>query len=80
MDTNDELATEQQLEQIYLDLCNQLHLHLNMLSVDDSLQQLINAAVFTVWCERMADVGDREVFEELLTDCLADEWEEHTIH
>ena len=73
-------VTEEQLEEIYQDLCEQLHKYFDHMSADEALAQLVNAALYTVWCERMAADGDRETFEEVLRESLSEEWEAVTIH
>jgi hypothetical protein len=78
--TTTELATEEQLEELYQDLCEQLYRYFDHLSVDSSMAHMVNAAMFTIWCERMALDGDREIFDSLLQDTLNEPWEEVTFH
>jgi hypothetical protein len=41
---------------------------------------LITDTIFAVFCDRAAELGDREAYEELLTVALEDPWEEYTVH
>jgi hypothetical protein len=41
---------------------------------------LVTAALFRLFAERMCDSGDRETYETVLELALEDEWEEVTIH
>lgn len=41
---------------------------------------ILDAMLLAVFSQRMADVGDRASYEELLNSALEDEWEEHSLH
>jgi hypothetical protein len=42
--------------------------------------ELLSAAVFGVFIERMCDSGDRDEYEAILEEALDTPWEEHTLH
>lgn len=76
VDTLSELDLDQQAEAIaqgILEFCGDLESR----TIDPSI---INAVLLRVFCERMADEGDRQGFEELLEMALEEPWAEHTIH
>ena len=41
---------------------------------------ILNCVLLTVYCDRMAALGDRDLYEEQLDAALEDAWEPHTIH
>ena len=41
---------------------------------------LLTGVMLGVYCDRMADLGDRSIYEEQLEAALEDEWDEHSIH
>jgi len=58
-------------------------------AVDTLCQHLVNKGVnpevlaqtlLLSFAERMCELGDREAYEELLSQALEDEWEEYSIH
>lgn len=42
--------------------------------------ELISAALFSVFVDRMSDSGDREQYDDILQEALDTEWPEHTVH
>lgn len=57
-----------------------LHSFCNSLADQGIDELLIMSAVLTVYAERAADYGDREVYEEQLEAALEEPWDEHTVH
>jgi hypothetical protein len=76
LDSISDLELEQQADaiaQALLEFCE----NLEQKALDPSL---LNAVLLRVFCERMADLGHRQDFEELLEMALEEPWDEHTIH
>ncbi len=57
-----------------------LHGFCNSLAEQGIDEMLIMSAVLTVYAERAADFGDREIYEEQLEAALEEPWDEHTVH
>lgn len=76
LDAISELELEQQAEAIgggLIEFCA----NLESKGIDPAV---LNAVLLRVFCERMADEGDRRGFEELLELALEEPWDQHTIH
>jgi hypothetical protein len=76
LDSISELEIEQQAEAIahgLLEFCD----NLQSKGIDPAV---LNAVLLRVFCERMADEGDRQGFEELLEMAMEEPWDEHTLH
>lgn len=41
---------------------------------------ILNTVLLTIYCERMAYFGDRDLFEEQVSEALETPWDEHTVH
>lgn len=50
------------------------------LEANDVDPEIINAILFSVFFERMQEIGDRQGFEELIEEALELEWAAHTLH
>lgn len=71
-----ELDMEQQVEVVSLALehfCEELEAR----GLEPAM---IDALLLAVFSQRMADLGDRATYEEMLNNALDDPWDEHSIH
>lgn len=72
----DRLTDDQQYEV----LANAIQEMTEKLDLSGADPELISAAVFSVFVERMCASGDREQYEDILQEAMDTDWEEHTVH
>lgn len=68
------------VEQILDGVCEALHTLADTLESQGIDSELITGALFRCFAERMADVNDRETYEEVLEEALETPWEDITLH
>lgn len=68
------------VEQILDEVCIALHTLAETLEEQGIEGDLITGALFRAFAERMADVNDRETYEEVLEEALDTPWEDVTLH
>ena len=68
------------VEQILDGVCEALHTLADTLEEQGIEPDLITGALFRCFAERMADVNDRETYEEILEEALETPWEDVTLH
>lgn len=68
------------VEQILDGVCEALHTLADNLESQGIEGELITGALFRCFAERMADVNDRETYEEVLEEALETPWDDITLH
>lgn len=72
----DDITTEQAVE-IIADI---LHAFSDQMNEQGIEEPVMLATLLTVYAERAADFGDRELYLEQLEAAIEEEWDEHTVH
>jgi len=72
-DSIDEDTQFDLLQEAMTTLCDQL-------TESGADPELLSAALFGLFIERMCDSGDREEYEAILEEALITPWTEHTLH